>query len=139
MYYHSIFCVTNPDLFHLGFPDSFHEMEPGGKKSVKIIENYHKNHKNIILKKIIHFCSTDINIYPIKNKTNDVLDKYIFLQKKKSCYFLDSELDPEPFQLFHETVHGSGRIRMKMKRIRNTSFYVHIVQYNMCTFSLFND
>ena len=32
-------CVSDPDPFHFGQPDP----DPGSKKSVKIIENVHKN------------------------------------------------------------------------------------------------
>ena len=64
------------DPFHFGQPHP----DPGGKKSAKIMENFHENHKNtIIFFKTIKLMLTDINIYPINNKTDHISEKYIFL------------------------------------------------------------
>ena len=71
---------------------------------------------------------TDINVYPINNKTDHISEKYIFFIEKKSCYFPDfrSDLEQDPDPFFHET-DPRIRIHIKMKRIRNTaisySFY----------------
>ena len=82
------------------------------------MENFHKNHKNIIhlFSKMLNFCLTDINIYLINNKTDHFLEKYTFKRKKKKVGFgagsgsvisQNGSEDPDPYQL---------------KGIRNTSF-----------------
>ena len=79
---------------------------------------------------------TDINIYPINNKTYHISEKYIFYRKKSKTKVdifsdfrsdLEQDPDPEPDSLFHETDPGIRiqtdpgiRIHIKMKRIRNT-------------------
>ena len=64
---------------------------------------------------------TDINIYPINNKTDHMSEKYIFYSKKsktKGWYFPDFRSDP----LLHET-DPRIRIHIKMKHILwNTAF-----------------
>ena len=62
--------VSEPDPFNFvqPDPDPFHETDPERKKSAKIMENFHQNHKNYF--RIIDFCLTDINVYLINNKTN---------------------------------------------------------------------
>ena len=58
---------------------------------------------------------TDINIYSMNNKTDHILEKYIFPDFRS-----DLEQDPDP--LFHETDPRIRiRIHIKMKRIRNTA------------------
>ena len=82
---------------------------------------------NTFFSKIINLCLRDINFYPINNKTDYFLEKYIFNRKKKKqkkvCIFLDSrsysEQDPVPDPLFHAT-DPRIRIHIKMKRIRNS-------------------
>ena len=59
---------------------------------------------------------TDINIYPINNKTDHISEKYWYFPDFRS----DLEQDPDP--LFHET-DPRIRIHIKMKRIRNTDFF----------------
>ena len=65
----------------------------------------------------------DINIYSINNKIDHISEKYIFY-RKKSWYFPDfrSDLEQDPDPLFHRI-----RIHIKMKRIRNTDKYNHIL------------
>ena len=67
---------------------------------------------------------TDINIYPINNKTYHISEKYIFYRKKSKTkidiFPSDLEQDPDPDPLFHET-DPRIRIHIKMKRIRNTA------------------
>ena len=52
---------------------------------------------------------TDINIYPINNKTDHISEKYIFFYRKKkqnrSRYFLDfwSDLEQDPDPYLNET------------------------------------
>jgi len=47
---------------------------------------------------------TDLNIYPINNKTDHISEKYTFIEKKvKKKYFPDIRSDLEPDPLFHET------------------------------------
>ena len=95
----------------------------------KFPQKNHQNHKNIIqfFQKYSNLSLSDLNIYPINNKTDYFLEKYIFNRKKKKqkkvCIFLDSrsysEQDPVPDPLFHAT-DPRIRIHIKMKRIRNS-------------------
>ena len=70
------------------------------------MENFYKNHKNIIyiFSKILN-CLTKINIYLINNKTSHFLERDIPDRKKKEIkklYFLhfrsDLEQSPDPYQ-----------------------------------------
>ena len=100
-FYHAVLLIRirlEPFYFGQPDPDPFHEMDPGRKKnqskSWKISTKIYQNHKNFIhVFKKLYLCSTDINIHPINNKTDNL---YIYI------FFL--------------------RIRIKMKRIRNTAF-----------------
>ena len=58
-------------------------------------------------------------IYSINNKTDNISEKYFFIEKK-SLYIPDfrSDLEQDPDPLFHET-DPRIRIHIKMKRIRN--------------------
>ena len=91
--------------------------DPGGKKSAKIMENFHENH-TINFFKTIKLMFTDINIYPINNKTDHISEKYWYFPDFRS----DLEQDPDP--LFHET-DPRIRIHIKMKRIRNTGIDIN--------------
>ena len=71
------------------------DADPGRTKLAKIMEKFYtKNQQKP--KNLIHFCLQnidlclkDINIYPINNKTDHLLDKYIFNRKnsKKKWVF----------------------------------------------------
>ena len=92
-------------------------------KSWKISTKINANQKNIIhFFKTIKLIFTDINIYPINNKTDHISEKYI-LDRKKNWYFPDfrSDLKQDLDPLFHAT-DPRIRIHIKMKRIRNTDF-----------------
>ena len=71
---------------------------------------------------------TDINIYSINNKADHISEQYIFY-RKQSWYFPDFRLDlvqdPDPDPLFPET-DPMIRIHIKMKRIRNTDYFIHL-------------
>ena len=54
---------------------------------------------------------TDINNYPINNKTNHISEKYIFKEKKSK-----TKVD------IFGRIRSRIRIHIKMKRIRNTVF-----------------
>ena len=58
---------------------------------------------------------TDINIYPINNKTDHILEKYIFYRKKSQ-----TKVDIFPI-LGRNYFTQRIRIHIKMKRIRNTA------------------
>ena len=67
------------------------------------MKNFHKNQPNseeyytFFSSKILNFYLTDINIYLVNNKTNNILENYIFDSKKskQKKYFLDIRSDPE--------------------------------------------
>ena len=62
--------------------------DPGSKKSALIMENFHKNQpKSLELISYIYFKTiklmfTDIDIYPINNKTDHISEEYIFYRKE---------------------------------------------------------
>ena len=63
---------------------------------------------------------TGINIYSINNKTDHISEKYIFIE---IWYFPDFRSDLEQDPLFHE-MDPRIRIHIKMKRIRNTDYFI---------------
>ena len=76
------------DPFNFSQPDPFHETDPG---RIKISQNHGKfppkstkiiRISYIFFSKILNFCLTDINIYPINNKIDNFLEKYIFIRNK---------------------------------------------------------
>ena len=84
--------------------ENFHENQP-------ISQEYHT-----FFPKILIFCLTDINIYLINNKRNHFLEKYIFDGKKRfkkvGIFFILGRI----------WSRIRVRIRIKMKRIRNTGW-----------------
>ena len=103
------------DPFHFGQPD------PGSKNSAKSWKistkiNQNKNY-HTFFSNIINLCSTDINIYPINNKTDHFLEKFNIKNVFKKFVF--------------------SRIHIKMRRIRNTKkeilSLIDIIYYSCIT------
>ena len=96
------------DPFHFGQPD------PGSKKSVKIMETFHKNQpKPYIFFKTIKLMFTDVKICPINNITDHISEKYIFNRKKsktKVDIFPILGLNRIRIHYFTKRIRGSGSI-----------------------------
>ena len=63
---------------------------------------------------------TDINIYPINNKTDHISEKYIFYRKKVKLMLIFSGRILSRIRIRYSTKRIRIRIHIKMKRIRNT-------------------
>ena len=78
-----------------------------------------------IFSKKLNKCLTDINIYPMNNKTDHFLEKYFSNRKK-------SKKKVGIFSIFRSVISRNGsririQIKMKMKRIRNTDITVYLL------------
>ena len=81
------------------------------------MENFNKNHNNIthFYLKILNLCLTDINIYPISNKTDNFLEIHILKRKEKS--FFKVGIFRIRIRICYFTKRIRIRIHIKMKRI----------------------
>ena len=111
--------------------DPFHETKPvqvakNQSKSWKISTKINQNHKNIIhlFKKILNLCLTDINIYPIKNKTDHFWRNIFLIEKKvkkKDGIFSGRIRSRILIHCFKTDPRIRIRIHIEMKRICHTA------------------
>ena len=98
---------------------------------IRVAKNQPKSRKvstkiiriSYIFFKTIKLMFTDINIYLINNKTDHILEKYIFLQKKSKT----------KVNIFPILGRIWIRIHIKMKQIRNTAISNNLTQQLCCT------